>query len=1391
MNPVKAIALAIIFFLSAVAPGINVEAANDARTDTDTGYLSEKWHTGLGTGIGSLNSIKSADIDNDGEDELIFGNSQGYVHVLDWDANNDGWYETFQTVDMGGPVKGMEIAQIDDDEQLEIAIGYNWNSDSGKVKIIDGISLLAEANWSSGVSWSHTQWTEGWPYGLAMGDLDGDNKTELAMSGDRGFLWVVDTDKPEIYVGRDITYDEAEWYVDVGAKTSGSTLENTWGLTFGQFDEDEALEVAVGSKQGWIAVFDGETEELQWKYDMDGSSGADSLCYSLISADLDSNGIDELVVPQQNKLTVFVDGDRDVRIEDTSVKSGYGLANEDLFGDDNEELIVADGSGNIRIMGLVGSSLTTYQEWSGGYPMNAGGGVTVSMNGHDNPWVVHGGDAGVIRAWEITSQSNHELAWTSEAGENDNLLYSLEGGKSYGVAMGNLDDDDNLEIVVGSGSGRVYVFDGNTHETQWVSPVLDKLPIGVAIGDLNNNGDNEIAITTGLPAEPKGEDGNGGEGYFYVFEKNGNDFTQAFKSDDIDAAFGLTISELDGSTYPEIGIGTGYLEIISATAGTTELHGAVKIWGYGGSSYSQEWTSGNIGQIVGGIGSGDPDDDGDNELVIGTSGDDRESTEENAEVRVYQRTGSSYSLDGSVIDPGRFKAYGIAVGDVNDDGQEEIIVGTAKKGENKPRLVIYDGSTHAEEYSKSVDSNSVWGIATGDFDSDGEPELIYGTSGGELFIYDGIEPSSFEAKTSALSGNTGHYGGIVIGNVDNEGAMEMAVGSEAYLWLFTTEGQTNKPDLAIEGSEMTYLPENPDEDEDIVINMSIVNYGGADTQRWRVKVYDGDPDAGGKKITEFSCDTTEEDQREGCKALSSGESAFFEVTWYGIQTTPGYHEIYGLAEDTNQPRQETRFGNNKDFTTIEIEEIPNDKPVISASVDKTILWVDESARIDAGNSYDNETTDGDLDRADGDADLTYRYYFDDGWTSWVGDYTWDVSFSTPGDKEVIVMTRDERRKESDEKIIVIQVKANTQPVAVLNANVTDAPEGSFITFDVSDSYDPDNRAELEYRFSFGDNVYSDWVKEGQTVRLYRNAFFTGANGGELQQDSGEEVLRDNFGIMRVFRLMNDSSGLYLLEVINSQITTNGYNYSLPALTETKTYSAQLMARELSESGTDDVLASSWSSSLPITIYKPENEPPVAMAQAGIFINGVGIFSDVLKGAKTGDEITYSGAESIDPDGDDTKLTYSWRILDSQANQIDLLGDKEKRVFIKIYNEPGTYTAILTVTDERFGEDTWQITVTVSIGDDYGDGGKDEEGYENTMLLAVAGAIAAIGIIGGLVGNKLGIFGGNDSEDIFEDFTPGPLELNCPTCNGLISITTAQRPIQVGCPMCQSQFVIRE
>tara|TARA_Y100000739_G_C20445635_1_gene389893 strand:- start:161 stop:808 length:648 start_codon:yes stop_codon:yes gene_type:complete len=214
--------------------------------------------------------------------------------------------------------------------------------------------------------------------------------------------------------------------------------------------------------------------------------------------------------------------------------------------------------------------------------------------------------------------------------------------------------------------------------------------------------------------------------------------------------------------------------------------------------------------------------------------------------------------------------------------------------------------------------------------------------------------------------------------------------------------------------------------------------------------------------------------------------------------------------------------------------------------------------------------------------------------------------------------------------------------------------------------------------------------------------------------------------------------------------------------------------------------------LPITIYRPDNIPPVASAKAGIFVNGVGLFNDLVDYAKTGDEITYSAADSYDPDGEDMALEYSWQIVDPQGNNVNLLGDSDERTFTKTYNEPGTYLAILTVTDERGAKATWQVDVVVSKSGGYGNDGNDEGGYSTTMLIGAAGVgIGVLAVLGfGL--RRLSSAGDDDWGESWEEaVTPGPLELNCPTCNGLISITTTQRPIQVGCPMCQSQFVIRE
>ena len=58
--------------------------------------------------------------------------------------------------------------------------------------------------------------------------------------------------------------------------------------------------------------------------------------------------------------------------------------------------------------------MTTYQEWNTGYPMNTGAGITVANN-NDDPWIIHGSDSGVVMAWEITSQTEHDEVWSTDS----------------------------------------------------------------------------------------------------------------------------------------------------------------------------------------------------------------------------------------------------------------------------------------------------------------------------------------------------------------------------------------------------------------------------------------------------------------------------------------------------------------------------------------------------------------------------------------------------------------------------------------------------------------------------------------------------------------------------------------------------------------------------------------------------------------------------------------------------------------------------------------------------------------------------------------------------------------------------------------------------------------
>lgn len=192
----------------------------------------------------------------------------------------------------------------------------------------------------------------------------------------------------------------------------------------------------------------------------------------------------------------------------------------------------------------------------------------------------------------------------------------------------------------------------------------------------------------------------------------------------------------------------------------------------------------------------------------------------------------------------------------------------------------------------------------------------------------------------------------------------------------------------------------------------------------------------------------------------------------------------------------------------------------------------------------------------------------------------------------------------------------------------------------------------------------------------------------------------------------------------------------------------------------------------------ENMNPVAAISTTI--NGIPVNEQFLN-LEQGDIASFSSSSSYDNDGN--IVSFTWTLDNGIESEISYQENLNYKFDIE-----GNYELILTVVDNDGGSSTsgtWFIFVTAKTNTG-GSGSKDEG--SNTLI--IGGSVAGILALGAVVGLKY--FRNEDEEEDFFDFEDvGPTTLTCPSCSGLITITTDQRPIQVGCPMCQSQFIIRE
>jgi hypothetical protein len=339
----------------------------------------------------------------------------------------------------------------------------------------------------------------------------------------------------------------------------------------------------------------------------------------------------------------------------------------------------------------------------------------------------------------VTSDGIGIFVYSAETGE---MSWSISAGGGNSLAIGNLDADPALEIVATANGGRGYVVDASSRTVEW--EYVTGFGAQVALGDLDGDGMQEIV---GAAAWYK----------ITVFDADRRTPVWEIPTDlDIGA---LLVADTDGDGVPEILYGDGQWGEIHAVGAETR---------------TERWSVSNPEHGVSGLALGDADGDGEDEVLWGAGGT---STGEDhlfiADPSIGAIEWQNVHLDGP-LSP-------VAVGDVDDDGEDEIVMVSFKSnsGYDEGVVHIFDARSHALEYREPLgimDWMGVRSVAIGDVDGDGVTEYVVTTGNlytGVIRVYDGTT-HALKKESAGYDGN--YFSALAVGDVDGDGSVEIVAG---------------------------------------------------------------------------------------------------------------------------------------------------------------------------------------------------------------------------------------------------------------------------------------------------------------------------------------------------------------------------------------------------------------------------------------------------------------------------------------------------------------------------------------------------------------------------------------------------------------------------------------
>lgn len=648
----------------------------------------------------SIKAVRVADIDNDGQAEIIAGSQDGNVYVLTGTGEEKWHYFT------GEEVWSLALADLDDNGHREIIVGF---ANRETLVILSATGKMRGILKGYGAAWR-----------LETADLNGDQKSEILLGSRNRRLYALSKDGAEL------------WEFDA----SPSVLS----LAVVDLNNDGKEEIIVGSENGKISILDSSGQVLS-------QTSVENFVMSLSAADVNNDDQIEICVGCADNHLYLLTSDLKViwSFETTSwVRDSLVF---DVDDDGESEIVFGTNGGTVHV--LMPNGIEKYRWEMGSHVRALAQASSISEQpailiiALENGWLYALSaiysrplesimTSLTIRPIDELTDMLQKATQSMESMNYREALASLIRAADFRVIKWNystdcivrrvvvadVNQDGKDEVLIASDDHHLRILSGKGDLLEEWRPTEGRIQ-GISIVDIDNDGALEVLVATGQT--------------IYVLTvtlqvKRSIDWKQKIVS--------LYVGNIDSDGIPEIIVGTAD-GALSVRTPKEEL----------------KWSL-NTGGWITSIQAKDINNDGENEILV-TSTDhnlyiltaygneisrftangpiwdasitdiDRDSQDE---ILAVSDDGHTYVLSNTGRELWRFRTrspvQSVSALDIDGDGDTEILVGPAEdnivrvlnsKGQEKQRFRLRRGDRF---------------VVLQDIDEDGIPEYLIASKNG-------------------------------------------------------------------------------------------------------------------------------------------------------------------------------------------------------------------------------------------------------------------------------------------------------------------------------------------------------------------------------------------------------------------------------------------------------------------------------------------------------------------------------------------------------------------------------------------------------------------------------------------------------------------------------------